>query len=91
VELRKDDPGLARKLRQDLIMLWDQRNQMPNYTNEQIITFNTEIHKSITEMPFCDVWDEKLPSHFSMGSKSTFICHANVSILWLERENLWLA
>lgn len=63
-------------------MLWNQRNQMPNYTNDQIMSFNSKIVSAVKGMPFCDGLDDKLPSAYSMGLKTTFACHANVG--WFE-------
>jgi hypothetical protein len=69
-----------KKLREDVIMLWNERHSMPNYTNDQIMSFNNEIIHAYHTMAFCDNNNPTLPTRFPINMSSydpgtTYTCH----------------
>src|SRR4051812_7928445 len=45
--------GWEKKIRDDVLMLWNQRNSMPDYTKEEISSYNTEFIKAHARGVFC--------------------------------------
>jgi hypothetical protein len=77
-------PEWEKKLRQETIMLWNERNNMPNYTNEQITAFNGEFIQAYHTLAFCDNKAKQMPTRFPLNMSSydpgtTYTCHAKVS------------
>lgn len=73
-------PDWEQKLRKDVVMLWNERNAMPSYTNEKITAFNGEFIQAYHTMAFCDNKNKKMPTRYPLNMSSydqgtTYTCH----------------
>lgn len=71
------------KLRQDTLMLWNKRHNLPNFTDSEITKFNSEFIHAYQKWAFCDNKDPQMPTRFPLNLSSyggMYTCHAKVII-----------
>jgi hypothetical protein len=82
-QIDRSSPEAAKVMQNKMIELWDQRNNMPNYTNAEISKFNTDFNTAFHAMPFCDNHSKQLPTKFPLDlntydPKAIFTCYKKV-------------
>jgi hypothetical protein len=84
VDLDEPPPNLPewnRKARDSVLTLWRQRNNPPNYTQDQVIELNADLVRAAQSFAFCDDSSRELPTNYPLNMSSyqrVFTCHARV-------------
>jgi hypothetical protein len=83
VGLNKNLSEFEIQVRKDLLDIWDNRNNLSTYSNEQISKLNTEFIRSQRPVAFCGNRNPILPTNFAFNMSNydkgnTFTCYNKV-------------